>query len=77
MHLVIQYDALSNISLVISMGALILAVAVGTILGYHWRHFALSPLGTVGTLSLYAAGCIVLVVLLFMTAPLLILTPTA
>jgi hypothetical protein len=77
MHIVISYDMLSNISLVISAAALVLSATVGVILGYHWRHFALSPLGTVGTLGLYAVGCVVLVALLFSLAPSLILTPTA
>ena len=73
MHIVIPADILAQGALVFTTGALLLALGVGAILGYHWYRFGLSPLATVGTLGFYAAGTILLVVLLYMTGSHIIL----
>lgn len=69
MLITVQPYVLTNISLIITTSAAVLAAVVGIILAYHWRRFALSPLGTVGTLGLYAAGCVILVSLMYAAAP--------
>lgn len=73
MHLVIPADILAQAALVFTTGALLLALGVGGILGYHWYRFGLSPLATVGTLGLYAAGTILLITLLYTTGARIIL----
>lgn len=67
MHIVIPADILAQVALVFTTGALLLAFGVGAVLGYHWYRFGLSPLATVGTLGLYAAGTVLLVVILYTT----------
>lgn len=73
MHIVVSAAILSTVSAIFTTAALLLCACIGLILGYHWYRFALSPLATVGTLSLYAAGCVLLLTLMYGTMPLLIL----
>jgi hypothetical protein len=73
MHIVVSASILSTASFVITTGALLLSIVFGIVLGYHWYRFALSPLAATGALALYAAGCVLLLTLLYITAPLLLL----
>ncbi len=73
MHIVVSASVLSTGSFVITTAALLLSAGLGAVLGYHWYRFALSPLAATGALALYGAGCILLVTLLYLTAPLLLL----
>lgn len=73
MHIVVSASVLSTASFVITTAALLLSIGLGFVLGYHWYRFALSPLAATGALALYAAGCVLLVTLLYITAPLLLL----
>lgn len=65
MHVVVPSDILATVSLLITAGAVLLSAGIGMVLGYHWYRFGMSPLATVGTLGLYAAGCVILIALLY------------
>lgn len=65
--------ALAYTGWVIAAGAAVFALVVGIILAYHWYRFALSPVAASFASALYAAGCIIFLIILFNSVHLLVL----
>lgn len=73
MHIAVQYDIFATGALIISLSAALLAIVTGIVLAYHWYRFSRDPLYTAATLSLFAAGCVLLLSIMFSVGPQLLL----
>lgn len=73
MHVAISYDIIASVAAVISWSAVLLALIMGAILAYHWYRFSRDPLYTAATIAFYAAGCTLLVAIMFSLGPTLLL----
>lgn len=73
MQLTVPYTILITTSSILSIAAALLCILTGAILAYHWFRFARNPLSALLTLGIYAAGCVILLALMFSIGPTLAL----
>lgn len=72
METVVSPVALAYLGWIIAAGAALLVAVVGIVLAFHWFRFALNPLAATLASALYAAGCLILLSILFSSIHLLV-----
>jgi len=50
---------------IVFLGGMVMSAAIGSILAYHWMRFSASPPIAFATIVVYAAGCVVLLGVMF------------